>query len=92
MKVDECILHVDDDYDIRDGYFVAIDGKIVLRFADGEPEDASLCRDFNDVYSIADLLAAAHSAGVLGKPFAFTTTNVTSWDAFDEWEKSIGNQ
>jgi hypothetical protein len=36
------------------------------------PEDASLERDLNFVYDIADLLEKAHKAGAEGRPFVYT--------------------
>ena len=40
---------------------------IKLRFLDGEPEDANLYRDFNDVYRIINALRIAHEAGRNGE-------------------------
>jgi len=36
-------------------------------FCDGEPEDNGLCRNFNDIYSIPEMLKAAHKAGKEGR-------------------------
>lgn len=38
-----------------------------LVFNDGEPEDATLNRDFNDCYSIVKLLKLAYEAGLRGE-------------------------
>ena len=48
---------------------IEIEGKESLSFYDGEPEDNSLSRNFNDVYKITDLLRRAHDAGKNGEPF-----------------------
>jgi len=46
---------------------ICVNGKLKLRFADGEPEDATLSRGFNDVYYITDALEMAYSAGKSGE-------------------------
>ena len=56
--------------DYRDAIEIAIDGKVVFSAWDGEPEDATLARDFNDCWGIGDLLQEAHTAGVNGEPFS----------------------
>lgn len=38
-----------------------------ISFYDGEPEDNTLGRNFNDVYSIPDLLKIAYEAGKNGE-------------------------
>lgn len=40
-----------------------------LYFADGEPEDNNLSRNFSDVYSIPKLLKKAYNAGKNGEKF-----------------------
>ena len=42
---------------------------VVVKFSDGEPEDANLSRDFSDVHSIPMLLKRAHAAGERGEIF-----------------------
>jgi len=42
-------------------------GDITLEFHDGEPEDATLWRDFSDCYRITDLVKRAHEAGLAGE-------------------------
>jgi hypothetical protein len=44
-------------------------GTVVVKFSDGEPEDANLSRDFSDVHSIPMLLKWAHAAGERGEIF-----------------------
>jgi hypothetical protein len=50
-----------DDY--RQSFEIEVDGKIALSFTDGEPEDNCLGRNFNDCYSIPDLLKKVWEAG-----------------------------
>ena len=44
-------------------------GDETLTFIDGEPEDANLCRDFNDCYNIVNFMYKAYNAGKAGEPF-----------------------
>ncbi len=46
-----------------------------LSFCDGEPEDNTLGRNFNGVYSIVELMRAAHEAGKRGEPFEIEKTS-----------------
>lgn len=45
-------------------------------FADSEPEDANLSRDFNDCLNIPNLIQLAHQAGSAGEPFEMITLQV----------------
>ena len=55
-------------YDYRNFYQLDIESSTIrLRFLDGEPEDATLGRDYNDVYKIIDALRIAHEAGIKGE-------------------------
>jgi hypothetical protein len=60
-----------EDYDYRGAveYEITDDEgkKLTLSFFDGEPEDSNLSRDFNDVYSIGDLINLAFWAGERGE-------------------------
>lgn len=61
-------------------YFgVQVDGKYMMSFYDGEPEDNSLHRNFNDVFSIGDLITKAHLAGTLGEKLVIDQVDV-DWD------------
>lgn len=53
---------------------INVDGKQVVSIGSLSecPEDASLERDLNFVYDIADLLEKAHKAGAEGRPFVYT--------------------
>ncbi len=48
---------------------IEIDGEKKFRFSDGEPEDAILDRDFNDVYNIILAMKEAYQAGKDGEEF-----------------------
>jgi len=71
MRVEERFL--DDkakaERDYRDAYEIYIDGDLVASFWDGEPEDANLARDFNDCYSIVDIMRHAYNVGKSGGTF-----------------------
>lgn len=60
--------------DYRGAVEFNIDGKREAGFADGEPEDSNLCRDFSDVYSIPGLMRKAWEAGKAGEQFEVTTS------------------
>jgi hypothetical protein len=53
--------------DWRQIYTVSIDGKEVVDCSDGEPEDNTLYRNFNDVLKIPDLMKLAFEAGKRGE-------------------------
>ena len=53
--------------DYRDAITIKINGSIALQFHDGEPEDNTMGRNFNDIYSIINVLKQAHAAGVAGE-------------------------
>jgi hypothetical protein len=55
--------------DFRSSLSISIDGETKFSAYDGEPEDATLARDFNDCYSIPDLLKLAYEAGKRGEDF-----------------------
>lgn len=47
--------------------------KVELHFSDGEPEDANLARDFNDVLRIDALVEMAYNAGKNGAELEITS-------------------
>ncbi len=55
--------------DYRHTLTIDIDGRRAFRVHDGESEDATLNRDFNDCYQVANLMRRAHEAGIKGEPF-----------------------
>lgn len=62
--------------DYRHAYSIDVDDKQVVFFMDGEPEDANLNRDFNDVYNIPVLIAQAHTAGLRGEQLTLDVEEV----------------
>ena len=71
MKVEQKTRTNDEleDFDYRDRLEILIDGKSVFEVWDGEPEDSNLSRDFNDCFSIVDLMKHSHQAGLDGEEF-----------------------
>lgn len=68
---------MDEEY-YRSGLSISLGGK-ELRFLDGEPEDASLNRDFSDVYNISELVEKAYEAGKAGEELEFSFEEV-DWE------------
>jgi len=62
--------------DCRDMLEILIDGKSSFTVFDGEPEDATLARDFNDCWSIPGLMRVAFDAGKNGEDFEVENVNV----------------
>ena len=58
--------------DDRNAMEIEINGTIEFRASDGEPEDATLNRDFNDCYNITNFMKAAYAAGKAGEEFTCT--------------------
>jgi hypothetical protein len=54
------------DQDYRDAFAVLVDGEVLMEFMDGEAEDASLSRDYNDLYQIPDLVNKVIKAREVG--------------------------
>ena len=50
---------------------IVVDGESVFSVGDGEPEDNSLSRNFNDCYNIVALMRRAFEAGKRGEEFIF---------------------
>ena len=66
-------------FEDTDGHYYKLkveNSNICLEFADGDPEDNALSRNFNDVYSILDLVKAAHIAGTLGETLEIETIEI----------------
>lgn len=57
------------EYDWSCAVEIRVDGEKVFSVSDGEPEDANLSRDFNDVYVVPKLLQMAFDAGKNGESF-----------------------
>jgi len=65
MKVEEFSLTEKelDNRDGRDAMVIKINGTKVFSVHDGEPEDNTLSRNFNDCWSIVKLIRQAYEAG-----------------------------
>jgi hypothetical protein len=67
--------------DGRDFYQIKIaELGIKMHFHDGEPEDATLARDFNDVYGIPDLIAKVAEAAAAGRKFQIIRKEVSDFE------------
>jgi hypothetical protein len=53
--------------DWRAGLEIKIDGQTEFSVSEGEPEDATLGRDYNDCCKIPNLLILAHESGKRGE-------------------------
>lgn len=67
-------------HDYRSMLTIEIDGKRAFRFLDGEPEDANLGRDFNDVYTIVEAMEKAYEAGMACAGFEVERVEVDDFD------------
>lgn len=67
--------------DYRGALKISIDGKDVLSFMDGEPEDANLSRDFSDGYSVLSLMERAFNLGKEGYEVTFAQEEIT-WEEY----------
>lgn len=62
--------------DYRDILLIQINEKQRFCVSDGEPEDANLSRDFNDCWSIPQLMKEAFEAGKNGENFEIENLEV----------------
>jgi len=62
--------------DERDILEIFIDGERVFSVYDGEAEDATLSRDFNDCLKIGSLMQRAYNTGKEGGSFVLSETLV----------------
>ncbi len=76
VKVLSCSESQLEDRDYRDVLEIYIDGKRVFSVGDGEPEDSNLSRDFNDCWSIPDMMRIAFDAGKNGEEFTLLYGNI----------------
>ena len=74
MKV-KTINSIDDD-GYRCFITIEVNGEYRLEFCDGEPEDNTLDRGFNDVYSISSLMQEAFLAGKNGETLELEDVDV----------------
>lgn len=73
MKVEVITTELGDD---RLKLIIKVDDKREACFIDGEPEDNSLCRNFNDCFNISNLMHIAYEAGKNGEKFELTETDI----------------
>lgn len=66
--------------DYQDFYRIFVDGKRVASFHDGEPEDNTLSRNFNDCFSIGSLMKRAWQAGKDGEEFTLEEKELSEDD------------
>lgn len=57
-------------------------GDVCLDFCDGEPEDNSIARGFNDVRKIVNALVVAHATGAMGEGIEIQETT-HEWGEID---------
>ncbi len=65
-EVEEC--------EYREAMRIVINDKEEFWFGDGEPEDNTLGRNFNDIYKIPKMLEMAFNAGRFGELFSISET------------------
>ena len=66
--------------DYQDFYEIEVDGKKEVSASDyGEPEDNTLGRNLNFVYSLPELMEKAYNAGKNGEDFKITHEEVDEW-------------
>lgn len=68
-----------EDNDYRSFFVVKVDGQIEMSFIDGEPEDASLGRDFSDISSIGELLKKVSDGVAKGKKLNISYTRANQY-------------
>ena len=76
VKVLRCTEIQLEDRDYRDVLEIYVNGKRVFNVGDGEPEDSNLARDFNDCYSITDMIQSAFTAGQEGECLTITRGDI----------------
>ncbi len=62
-------------------YAIEVDGKNIIELWDGETEDNSLHRNFNDVFSIPTLLQTVYDAGRRGEEISFEGVEVGDYES-----------
>ena len=77
MIIVETVFKDPDEYDPRDRVSISIDGKSIFSIGTGEPEDMTLNRDLNDVYSVMGLLQKMYLAGKNGDVVEFESIATT---------------
>ena len=59
------------EFDNREYFAIKVNGKTFVDFMDGEPEDATISRDFVGVFRITHLMQIAYDAGKNGEEIVF---------------------
>lgn len=78
MVVKSIMDSYDDGYSYSNGLKIFIDDKSVFTVFEGEPEDNTLGRNYNDCYKIPELMRLAFEAGKRGEEISFKTEEVES--------------
>ena len=65
-----------EDNDWKESYEILIDGKSAFRVEDGEPEDNTLCRNFNSVYGLQKIFETIHNSSKNGNSLEFSEVNI----------------
>ena len=78
MKIHTKFEDPSDDNDFRERLTILVDDKKVFGVYDGEPEDNTLARNFNDCYNVVDLMKKAYEAGACGEELIITEEMVTN--------------
>lgn len=66
--------------DYQDMYEIEVNGDTICHFSDGEPEDNTISRNFNDIYNIKKLIQMAFDAGRTGEILEFISEDYEEED------------
>lgn len=69
--------------DFRNAFVVVVNGKSFLNFVDGEPEDNSISRNFNDILNIGSLIERAIKARDSGESVEIKNEEMSWEDIFE---------
>ena len=78
MKVEVLTLTEEglEERDFSDALIIKVDGEKIFKFFDGEPEDNTLSRNFNDVFNIVAVIKKAYEAGKEGEELVVESKEV----------------
>lgn len=82
MKI--VISSAEDASDGRCGLRIDVDGIRALSFMDGEPEDNTINRGFNDVLSIGDLISKVATEAAKGGEIIIESSHGMDWEDYIE--------
>ena len=74
MKIKE-VVTTDDEY--NETVTIYIDGEEVFSVGDGECEDNTLGRNFDDCHNVGVLMRSAHAAGLRGEPLEYEAIHIS---------------